>query len=761
MYTYVKQLVLLIILPSFILSCTEEPANDPGTQEGPPQTEVSGKAQFKSFKDIVATSPDVFTYPGETSGVGSAEEEAKKLENARKPIVYGVGAAGITMDTSLEDSKDLLTPPFRGPFSNGVAFYNEQVIVQWKQEGERKPGIIYISKGYLGSMDGGKFGDLNFKTKFLDYKPEGLAGAQRLTRELYLELEDVSDTSYDCLATGRCRTIFGDVNQPNFVIVLPGAVFLMAKEEFQIAEIRIIRDIDPGLLANNVDLLTGDILIPDEDPFQLGQTYQEVFDRINASPVKASPEVYIQEDSFVYAWNGVYLLFYRSNYGVDVTEAEATDRNYVVQVTGAYPKYLTLGGKRILMNQTLEDISFSLEEMPDPATAAQDSIVVSETEVEYKLMMNTPIRKQDAALFAKKFPEFLSDHLGEYDVLRIRTWGVQNAAKVNKDISVSVSAYHSETLEGVSISFEVSEEQEKMSYIGMGKISPDFGAFSKLTLAASEKRVVRSEQDFPVLNKINNEPVMIQVPNSNYEAEYAAYLEEKAKIEALIEQGEEGLVLPDAPLKMLTVPKMEERKQDYFTELAGIKLNDLVKLEEIDALGRGQATVTYLSGSNELGQVTERAGYSDQGVFNYPEFNKPTPRQQGYVSVTGATLGIKVIGGDENTQYARVVSVTSGSMFKEIQDVCGVTAKSGIKIAMTDDEVVSALTKVINKQKKKNPDFKCDYFKSYDNGSLGILKEIYFPQERLKLVFSDRALVAVTIYMPLSEVDNSLQGVMQ
>ncbi len=725
MSNYLKQCLLLILIPSFLISCTEEPANAPGTDSRPPETTVdlNGDIQFKNFKDMVATSPDVFSYPGEIDGVGSEEQEALKLENIRKPIVYGIGAGGITMDTTYEESKTLLTPPFRGPFENGATLYNEQLYVVWKQEGDRKPQIIIPIKGYLGKMDGGKFGNLDFTTKFLKYKPDGQEGAVRLIQELYLELEQVEDESYNCLATGRCRLIYGDVNQPNFVMVLPGAVLLMAKEEFQIAEVRIVRDIDPGMLANNLDLLSGDVLIPEQAPFQLGQTHQEIFDRINASPVKSSPEVYVQTDSLVYAWNGVYLIFHRSNYDVDVTEAEPSDQNYAVQVTPEYPAYLTLDGKRILMLQDQDNISFALETMPDPQTAAMDVVNISATEVESKMTMNTIVRKQDSMMFARAFADFLAQQLsGRYDQVRYRMWGFQNDAKVNKEISVSLSAYNSEDLKGVSIGFEINEEQQKMNFMTVGLMDPEYGAFSKIVLPTSTEDVVRKSVEQPIINDITGDVVMDLVLNQ---------------------------------------PKTEVRKSNVFTELAGFKLNDLVKLEEIDALGRGEATVTYMSADPSLGEIKERAGYSDEAIFNFPQFNRPTPRQQGFISVYGASLGLKVIGADDTAQYARVVSISSGSMYGTIQDVCGMGSESNIKISMKDNEVMQALEEAVASKQAEDPDFQCEYFMVRDNGSLGIVKEIYFPTERMKFVFSGRALSAVTVYMPLSEVNNDLQGVLQ
>ncbi len=771
-----KRLSLILFLTSLIVSCSEEPANESGAKETPVSAEVGLKgpgtgaagnvdaATIKNnpfnnpainFDKAILENPEVFSAPGENEGVGSVEEQKLKDFNLRQPIVYGIGAGGITMDTTYEESKTLLTPPLRGPFEDGSTLYNEQLFVRWKQEGKRKPQMIVPTGGYLGAMEAGAFGELTFQTKFLNYWPDQQQGAVRLIQDLYLELEKVSDTSYNCLETGRCRLIYGDVNQANFVMVLPGAIFLMAKEEFQIAEVRIVRDVDPGMLNNNLDVLTGDIRVPEQDPFQLGQSFGEIFDRLEASPVKATPEVYLNPDSLVYAWNGVYLIFHRSNYSVEVTAAEAADKNMMTQVTPAFGAYLTLGGSRILMTQTADDISFARETLPNPATMDMDIVNLSETEVEVKMTMNMKIRKQDSKLFAKRFAEFLASELsGRYDVVRHRMWGYQNEAKVNKEIFVSIEAYNSDSLQGVDIGFEVNEEQEKFNYFTVGKKSPEFSGFSKVTLPASSDDVARVAEAMPVLNSITNGEVLEEVPNPNYEKEMQNYL-------TVLNQVGQEIIVPEKPKKTMMVPKMELRKPETFRELVGVKLNDLVKLEQIDALGRGEATATFLSASPEAGEVKERVSYSDQKVFYYPFFNRPFPRQQGSVNFSGASLGLQVIGGDTETQYARVVSVTSGAFYGVIRDICGLDETSPIKIAMKDTEVVAALDAAIAKQKALDPKYDCDHFKFRDDGSLGVLKQIYFPEQQLTLEFSNRALSAVTIHMPLSEADMTMPEVMK
>ncbi|MCB0377135.1 MAG: hypothetical protein KDD33_01455 [Bdellovibrionales bacterium] len=727
MFKAVKRLSLVFFIASYVLSCTEAPQKPPGSNEVPPSPEVKLQSykSYTYFQEKLKTDPDVFSRPGELTGVGSAEQEKLKQENLRKPIVYGVGAAGITMDTTFADSATLLTPPWRGPFDNGLTFYNEQVVVFWKDEGDRKPQMIIPLKGYLGTMEAGKFGALDFQTKFLSYKgdqPE--EGAARLIRELYLELEQVSDTSYNCLETSRCRLIYGTANQANMVLVLPGAVFLLAKEEFQLAEIRIIRDVDPGMLANNIDLLSGEVLVPGELPFQLGQSYETVFGRINASPVKSTPEVYVRTDFIGYSWNGFWYSFHRTNYENNVVKAEPSDITKVLELGTEFPAYLTIGGQRILMTQGEGTVSFKLEINPDPNTADIDNLPISATEIESKLKMNTPVFQQNSMAFVENFTAFLENHLkSNFDVVQNRVTGFQNEAKAHKEITAVITAFNKNSLTGVGIIFQVNEEQEKMGFLNVSLINNEVEPFNQLTLPASLGNVERVAVEQPVLNKFTGQPVI-----------------DPATGQAVTEM----------------------KKSPVFTELAGVELNSLIRLTEIDALGRKEATAEYLNpdGSSVGAGIKARVPYEEQSVFEVPEDNRPRSRDQGFITVglRGTVLGLTVIGQDSQGTLARVVSVSTNNVYGTVTDLCGLGSDLELKLAMKSSDVLNDIIKAIDSKKVLDKKYSCDYFKVMNNGALGLIKEIYFPSQRLKLQFSNKTLAAVTIYLPLNEVDTTIPG---
>ena len=146
-----------------------------------------------------------------------------------------------------------------------------------------------------------------------------------------------------------------------------------------------------------------------------------------------------------------------------------------------------------------------------------------------------------------------------------------------------------------------------------------------------------------------------------------------------------------------------------------------------------------------------------------PETDYTKERQQSFVSVgqSGTVVGLKVLTGGpkDTTRFARVVSVSTNNIFAPIQDMCGMGDSIDLRIGMTEAQVLDALAAATTLMRESDKDFACDHFTTFDDGNLGYLSEIYFPGERLKLAFSNRALVAATIYLPMTDVNTNVPEV--
>lgn len=101
----------------------------------------------------VPTNPEGGLIPGQATELSVEESAARQSANAIKPIVFGVGAAGITMDMRRSEVLNLLANP-TFVTSDGIILFPEFVTIVWQKEGEDpKPEAIIVNEGYKGRID--------------------------------------------------------------------------------------------------------------------------------------------------------------------------------------------------------------------------------------------------------------------------------------------------------------------------------------------------------------------------------------------------------------------------------------------------------------------------------------------------------------------------------------------------------------------------------------------------------------------------------
>ena len=96
------------------------------------------------------TNPDGGKVPGKVSDLDPEESAKRKAKHEILPIEFGVGVAGITMQTTQDEARDILSPA-RGEFQ-GFEIYDEHIRVQWNRANPPKPEAIVIDDGYPGEL---------------------------------------------------------------------------------------------------------------------------------------------------------------------------------------------------------------------------------------------------------------------------------------------------------------------------------------------------------------------------------------------------------------------------------------------------------------------------------------------------------------------------------------------------------------------------------------------------------------------------------
>lgn len=97
------------------------------------------------------TNPDGGKVPGKLAEMDPEESAKRKARNEIQPLEFGLGAAGITMQTPQSQARSILSAPLG--VSQGVEFYNEHIRVMWSSSGDDPmPSIIIVDEGYPGSL---------------------------------------------------------------------------------------------------------------------------------------------------------------------------------------------------------------------------------------------------------------------------------------------------------------------------------------------------------------------------------------------------------------------------------------------------------------------------------------------------------------------------------------------------------------------------------------------------------------------------------
>lgn len=272
------------------------------------------------------------------------EQDRRRRENSRQPIVYGQGASHISFETTILESQNILSRPFFGPDADGFAAYDESIYVDWRTEAPRVPDAIYVNTGYLGELElptplrNFRMG-MELREFFPPTDPFGL----QFLKTLYQVLEGV-DSGYDCLLEQTCRAITGE--EQYILFRLPRAIFLFSKDDRNtLYRIVLLRYIDPGLFANDFDLLTGRFVMSEETELKIGQPWGAARE---ASTVDSETETLTR--SFRKDFEGVSIGLSRSHFLRDYREPTEDEIFQSVSLFSPGRNRIQVGGQYVVVS---------------------------------------------------------------------------------------------------------------------------------------------------------------------------------------------------------------------------------------------------------------------------------------------------------------------------------------------------------------------------------------------------------------------------
>ncbi|MCM2280277.1 MAG: hypothetical protein NDI61_00365 [Bdellovibrionaceae bacterium] len=388
----------------------------------------------------------------------SVDQDALTRRNANEPIIYGVGAGGITFKTEYKDSLKLLSRPSYGPDDDGVTGHKSGMQITWRKTEPRTAQSILMWQDYLGTFDvGGKFGKWKLGedlSRFFEGDPTG----EQFLVDLYNHFEK-SPEGFNCLKTGRCKVIGWETPSEDAITFYTAKLVLLISKSRKTLFILRLDDVDEqnfGKLHHDLDLISGEFLVPESEGsrIKLGQTWQEIL-AINGENGKTE----VSYNSIGKSYAGVYLDMTRSDFSRTYkTEPLMTERLKGVTVYGIYPNKLRINGQ--LIELRIDKNGFGLG-------------LASGDEVEDKMYvhLNLPILEALHVDFVQSLVDLLKTEFSKRGGQTLAQVSGLHKPTGKKKYDAYVLNFDKKAGSGRVVSFSFSEATKMLNYVSVSDVS--------------------------------------------------------------------------------------------------------------------------------------------------------------------------------------------------------------------------------------------------------------------------------------------------
>ncbi|MBP9706872.1 MAG: hypothetical protein KBD78_04460 [Oligoflexales bacterium] len=314
---------------------------------------------------------------GKTTGRSEREDAetaaARTRENSSKPIILGEGAAGITFNTTLQESRELLSEELIiakvDPFELHV--YPEYIAVQWDKVSTQKPEMIIVYSGYQGLLnlpEADANAEIRMGTELSKYFTKEDPSAYEFFNRLYRHANGLAANSDEnCFSTSVCREL-ASPEARSIIYMLGSSVAIAVSDDERKAlslvlltsDYPLLNFRDPNKLPNDtyltteIDLVTGNLTDSDIDThMELGNTYGKLPEILVPSE-KLLPR--IGPEAFYLSYRGGALSYTRSSLSKDylIPKSEEILEAIIVTPAGndAHDIGITLSGKSYVMRSS-------------------------------------------------------------------------------------------------------------------------------------------------------------------------------------------------------------------------------------------------------------------------------------------------------------------------------------------------------------------------------------------------------------------------
>lgn len=708
---------------------------------------------------------------------GDDVDDALVKRNSSKPIVYKQGFAGITFDTTFDDARNIFSEPL-GNNSSGAYLYREGMIVIWRQQDPKVPVFVIINADYLGSMELGtnlgavKVGS-DITSHFADDDGTGFPTLKKYFNSLEKKAAD-----YDCIASNECQLV---QNSDFYLFVLPSGMFKISKDRKVIAEIRLTKDISPGNMDNNFDLLNQNVAfqVPSADGSSVENKSIELSDNWDIAQEKIAGEgiASVGTDWFTVEYDGALLILTKDKFDRDYLKPENTEQIEGFYYTGSFTKNFTFDSKLLKYSYDLNAKVFNFSEIDqakDPeyfeAVSENGATAYKKLKVEYVdaadkklefMKVKLPIQYEDGSTFFA-MPEFtasadeieaLKNANGQIpeDQLAAAVIGQKQKMAFDAAVKELIVLDESSQVLGMKTTYLDDVQKHKVKDLNltpdMEQMKVDFfiglNNYLKAKLEAkhSDKSIMTRYQGLHAKEvETSYESTTLVYDKATGEGSF--YQLSMAKLTGHLSKIYTSLANSEFNKKIF--PELGKdllfKANAKATELNGFKLGERIKITEIDN-DREEATISSLDGS-----MKQRSGFDDTALRSviYGEDGQIKKEILQSTAVGDASVGLYITKAAEADQY-KVAQINTGMISGKINGLCGINDLD-LKISTPSKEVVAKINQKISEKRQLDPNFKCVKFEEKYSDASGEVSSISFPKQGVKLYFSDSQFSRIGIY---------------
>jgi hypothetical protein len=690
-----------------LISCSDQKAQLPKGQGVPnPVVNTSAQEEGVSFSE----QDDRIYIPGNVTGrdpntgfdprEGLDNERDNLTEvNSKQPIIFdgqnpnNSGLAGINFKTTLDDAALILSHPVE--YDCGF-YYEEGMCIEWQKDGAQRPKQMIIVQNYLGEIElPAPIGKIRMGTDLKRYFQANDPVGKSVVEMLYRSFFKVADPNYSCIQDGKC-----EAREVETAIIwrLPNIFLQLSKDGGnQLFLILLENKFDSGILTSDFDLLNNSFS-EGSNTVQLGQSWGDVKTLGEVQDV----ESVIQTTNFRKDYDGVNAWVYRpdafnspsTTVSATTTSSSPLTPSFVAPIEaqdkdifGGVSLFGSYPGKFKINGEYIKvNLQGDVKLSADPA----------ETASEFSLKTQLPWLADNYNLQVKilknleiELSKSLTAKLGSNIKTSVRFDGLESRPSANKWINFTIYYFAEKT---------PTEFEAGFIFVGMS---------------------VRNGY-LQVLKEISFDP-FIKTTSDSFSQEISLALPVVPTVSA-------ALANPAGVAAALPV--------DQVTSLQGFNIGEEVELNRIDWLRseanfirngesvrvsfepRSYIRVSYLDNETEILNVWSVSGISRMSLGLKPLDASPYGKSSIKFKISAVTSHLNPVG---------------------IRGLCGFDT-----LVVRDSSYYTIRTGLIDdiKNQKSN----CAFFGRGNNAEDGEYDQMFFPNQKIKLIFTEKLFTGVTIY---------------